>query len=387
VTPEDEGLVRVFVDALSERFAGVGTTVTDPEAVRAKVSSEAPPLPPIDLPVVADENAGDVPVRRYQPAARLSDRVVVYAHGGGWVIGDLDSHDRLCRRLARDLCSDVVAVGYRRAPEHRFPAALDDFIAVLRWAAGRWGAVAIAGDSSGGNLAAAALLSAPEVAINAALLIYPVLDARMASLSYAENAEGWFLTADLMRWFWRCYLADDDGRSPLASPALAADDQLAAFPPTVIVTAERDPLRDEGDAFAARLAATGVDVDHVRATGLFHSFFSLDELLPPAVGPVATAVAAFRRRLWKHPSSDSGSVRIHNTLCATWCPLSASGRRTTTSPRRNCSILSRRTWLIASERITGDGQQPRATVIVLGQSQRPHHGEVAERSPQKNAPR
>jgi acetyl esterase len=306
VTPEDEGLVRVFVDALSERFAGVGTTVTDPEAVRAKVSSGAPPLPLIDLPVVTDENAGDVPVRRYQPAARLSDRVVVYAHGGGWVIGDLDSHDRLCRRLARDLGSDVVAIGYRRAPEHRFPAALDDFNAVLRWAADRWGQVAIAGDSSGGNLAAAALLSAPEVEINAALLIYPVLDARMASPSYAENAEGWFLTADLMRWFWRCYLAGDDGLSPLASPALATDDQLAAFPPTVIVTAERDPLRDEGDAFAARLAATGVDVDHVRAAGLFHSFFNLDELLPPAVGPVATAVAAFRRRPWEHPSAGFG---------------------------------------------------------------------------------
>jgi acetyl esterase len=261
------------------------------------VSSEVP-LQPIDLPVVENENVGDVPVRRYQSAARLSERVVVFAHGGGWVLGDLDSHDRLCRRLARDLGSDIVAVGYRRAPEHRFPAALDDVVDVLRWAAGRWGTVAIAGDSSGGNLAAAALLSAPEVEIGAALLVYPVLDARMASLSYAENAGGWFLTADLMRWFWRCYLADDDGRSPLASPALAADDQLAAFPPTVIVTAERDPLRDEGDAFAARLAATGVDVDHVRAAGLFHSFFSLDELLPPAAGPVATAVAAFRRRLW-----------------------------------------------------------------------------------------
>jgi len=318
VTPEDEKLVRVFVDAMSERFAGVGTTVTDPEAVRAQVSSEVP-LPPIDLPVVVDENAGDVPVRRYQPAARLSERVVVYAHGGGWVLGDLDSHDRLCRRLARDLGSDVVAVGYRRAPEHRFPAALDDVISVLRWAAGRWGTVAIAGDSAGGNLAAAALLSAPDVEIGAALLVYPVLDARMASPSYTENAEGWFLTADLMRWFWRCYLAGDDGRSPLASPALAADDQLAAFPPTVIVTAERDPLRDEGNAFAARLAAAGVDIDHVRAAGLFHGFFNLDDLLPPAAGPVATAIAAFRRRLWAGPRlSDVGLARslkeIEDTL-------------------------------------------------------------------------
>ena len=297
MTPEDEALVRVFVDALSDRFAGVGTTVTDPDVVRAMVATEVP-LPPIELPLVIDDRVGSVPVRRYQPGTSPAAQVVVFAHGGGFVIGDLESHDRLCRRLARDLDVDVVATDYRRAPEHPFPAALDDVLEVLQWAAGAWPGVGVAGDSAGGGLVTAALLAASDVDVDAALLVYPVLDATMATGSYEENGHGWFLTADLMAWFWRCYLGSAaDPTAPVVSPASAADEQLTRFPPTVVITAERDPLRDEGDVFAARLARLGVDVDHLPVAGLFHGFFGLSDVLPPAAGPVADAIAAFGRRL------------------------------------------------------------------------------------------
>jgi len=210
--------------------------------------------------------AGPIPIRVYTPQGSGPFPIVVFAHGGGWVLGTLDTHDDLCRSISRRSESLVVSVGYRRAPEHRFPAALDDFAAALQWLAAHAGEVngdgtrlAVAGDSAGGNLAAAVCLAARDRGgppIASQLLIYPVTNHGFDTASYHQFATGYGLTRDLMIWFWDQYLCGPaDGRSASASPLRAAD--LAALPPALVITAAYDVLRDDGEAYAARLAQAG----------------------------------------------------------------------------------------------------------------------------------
>jgi|FaiFalFF_MnMetaG_3_1042247.scaffolds.fasta_scaffold01659_7 acetyl esterase len=226
--------------------------------------------------------AGPVPVRFYQPLGGQGVGLVVYFHGGGWVLGDLDTHDAPCRFLANASGCVVMAVDYRRAPEHKFPAAVEDAYAATLWAlrsapaalAIPPGRVALAGDSAGGNLVAAVTLLArrrgdPQPACQ--VLIYPVTDYDFGRPSYRENAEGYLLTREGMEWFWGHYLeTPEQGADPLASPLRAPD--VTGLPPALVVTAEYDPLRDEGEAYAERLAQAGVPTVCLRYMGNIHGF-------------------------------------------------------------------------------------------------------------------
>jgi acetyl esterase len=303
--------VKAFVDAMSAAFPDIGGAVTDPEEARGIVSAQRAErwldLPEIEMAVVRDRTipgpAGSIPVREYRPPAATAPLpVVVFFHGGGWVIGDLDSHDRLARRIAHDAGCVVVSVHYRRAPEDRYPASAEDAYAATSWVsehAAELGAdpdrLAVVGDSAGGNLAAVVPQMArdrggPPIAFQ--LLVYPVIDHSFETDSYRDNGEGWMLTEKHMRWYWDQYLGPDgDGSDPYASP-LRGD--LSGLPPAHVVTAELDPLRDEGDAYADALRAAGVDVTLQRADGLFHGFVSVAELLSDAEAPAREAIAALR---------------------------------------------------------------------------------------------
>jgi acetyl esterase len=226
--------------------------------------------------------AGPIPARLYVPCDDGKRRpLVVYYHGGGWVIGDLDTHDTACRTLAREADAGVLAVDYRLAPEHRFPAAVDDALAAFRWAAANADAlgfdparVAVAGDSAGGNLAAVvAQLTTREGGPRPAaqFLAYPVTDVSTKHPSYRLFAEGFLLTERDMDWFRGHYLPDDAAaRDPRASPLLAPD--LGGLPPAVVLTCGFDVLRDEGEAYARRLEQAGVRVTLRRSAGLIHGF-------------------------------------------------------------------------------------------------------------------
>ncbi|MEV5978550.1 alpha/beta hydrolase [Streptomyces sp. NPDC052114] len=308
---------RPLVDALAAAFPDLGGTVTDAvEARRILAAAPAAPKAPPAVATVEDRTvpgppgAPGIPVRLYVPEREAEGPrpTVVFFHGGGYTLCGLDSHDATARRLAVASGATVVSVAYRLAPEHRFPAAVDDAYAALCWAAaecaslgGEPAALVTAGDSSGGGLATAVALRArdergPAVALQ--VLVYPVLDAAQDTPSYRENAEGHFLTAAHMRWFWRQYLGPDgDGTHPLASPLRAAD--LAGLPPALLVTAGCDPLRDEGLAYTERLRAAGVDVALHHHPRMFHGFLGFPDLLPEAakaMAEVAYAVASAGKR-------------------------------------------------------------------------------------------
>jgi acetyl esterase len=228
--------------------------------------------------------AGALPVRLYHPAPGTPLPLVVYFHGGGWVIGDIEIVDKPCRALANASQCVVASVNYRISPETKFPGPVDDCYAATKWLAenpksiganGRF--VAVSGDSAGGNLAAAVSLMARDrgaPAINYQILIYPVTTTAAGNTfaSYRDNADGYLLTKAGMEWFWDHYLASpEDGKNPYASPLQAAD--LSRLPPAIVITAEFDPLRDEGQAYAKRLKEAGVSVTISHYEGLIHGFF------------------------------------------------------------------------------------------------------------------
>lgn len=217
---------------------------------------------------------GPLPVRIFTPTEDLG-RVVTYLHGGGWVLGDLDTHDPVTRRVANGLGATVVSVDYRLAPEHPFPAALEDTLAALAWAADTFPGRphVVAGDSAGASLAAGAALRARDAGgpqLAAQLLIYPATDPTMSRPSVRENGEGYFLTGRDMGWFFDLYLPEEHRADPAVDLLNA---KLAGLPPTVVTTAEFDPLRDDGDEYARGLAEAGVRVTHLPAAGLIHGYF------------------------------------------------------------------------------------------------------------------
>lgn len=270
----------------------------------------APDAQPV--PVAEVENraipgpAGEIPVRIYTPEGEGPFPVLVYFHGGGFVLCDLDTHDGTCRSLARGAEVVVVSVDYRLAPEHRFPAGPEDCYAATRWVAehaaeigGDASRIAIGGDSAGGNLTAVVALmardrGAPKLGFQ--LLIYPVTNFDFETASYRDNAEGYFLSTDMMRWFWRQYLEDPaHGAQPYASPLRAED--LTRLPPGLCITAGYDPLRDEGEAYAEKLRAAGNDVALSRYPGMIHGFFGMEAALDEAKRAVAEASDALRKAL------------------------------------------------------------------------------------------
>lgn len=255
----------------------------------------SPPVPEVaavrDL--AASGPAGPIPLRLYRGAGCAADAplpALVYFHGGGWTIGDLDTHDIVCRTLANKAHCAVVAVDYRMGPEHRFPAAVDDCIAATRWVAGQGaalgidaGRLAVGGDSAGGNLAAVVAITlrdagGPPLLFQA--LVYPATDQRMDSASHASLAQGYLLTRDNMLWFRDNYLDPADCDDWRASPIRAAD--LARLPPAHIITAGYDPLRDEGRAYSDRLLAAGVPVLYECFEGMAHGFLTMGGVVAAA---------------------------------------------------------------------------------------------------------
>ena len=265
--------------------------------------------PPAPVAAVADRlvpgPAGELPVRVYTPEGEPPFPIVVFFHGGGWVVGTLDSYDPLCRALAAAVPAVVVSVGYRLAPEHRWPAAAEDAYAATLWASrhaatlgGAQHRLAVAGDSAGGNLAAVVALGARDrggPAIAFQLLVYPALDAAGDTGSWREYAEGFYLTAAGMRWYWDHYLGGADGAAPDASPLRAAF--LGGLPPALVVTADHDVLRDEGEAYAARLREAGVAADVRRVEGVVHGFLRWRAVTGAADAALQEAAAALRSAL------------------------------------------------------------------------------------------
>lgn len=236
---------------------------------------------------------GPLPARRYRPLGDPRGHVVFF-HGGGWVLGDLDGHDQLCRQVAARGQVLVTHVNYRHAPEHRFPAPALDAGAAVRAIADEDDGLplVVMGDSSGGNLAASAALQARDAGIRLAaqVLLYPVLDCDFSTSSYERNAEGFLLTRDDMRWFWDQYAPDPDVRTtPLASPLRSPD--LAGVAPAVVVAAGFDPLHDEDVAYVERLTAAGSPSEVLSYPSMIHGFSTLFALTPHAEASVDAALA------------------------------------------------------------------------------------------------
>jgi acetyl esterase len=246
---------------------------------------------------------GSIPVRFYTPSGTGPFPILVFFHGGGWVIGNRETHDATCRALTNAAGCIVASVDYRLAPEHKFPAAVEDSYAATRWIADHATSIgadptriAVGGDSAGGNLAATVSLAALERGgppLVFQLLVYPVTDHAYDTPSYKDNADGYFLTRDAMVWFWNHYLdREADGRNPLASPLRARD--LQNLPPAFVMTAEYDPLRDEGEAYAKRLREAGVPVTLNRYDGTIHGFFIMGNALSVAQQGIQDAAGALR---------------------------------------------------------------------------------------------
>ncbi len=270
------------------------------------------PDPPAVAEVRALATASGVPLRLYRPATAAAGAlpVLVYFHGGGWTMGDLDTHDVLCRQLCNGASIAVVSVDYRMGPEHRFPAAVDDSIEATRWVQDGAGALgldprrmAVGGDSAGGNLAAVvalALRDAPDAAQRAPLahqlLIYPATDMRAQADSHSRNGQGYVLTAETVAYFRGHYIADPaqyaDWR---ASPLLASD--LSRLPPALVLTAGYDPLVDEGRQYADALSAAGNRVQYVCFERQIHGFVTMSRVIDEARTAVALCCAVLKEAL------------------------------------------------------------------------------------------
>ncbi|NAZ84878.1 alpha/beta hydrolase [Kineococcus indalonis] len=308
-----EPAAQAFVDATSEPpFLYQLTPEEGREAVDG-VQDE-----PIDKPEVDEEwitveggPTGSVPVRVVKPVGATGPLpVVLYTHGAGWVFGDAHTHDRLVRDLAVGTGAAVVFPEYSRAPEARYPVANEQSWTALQWVV-REGAAhgldasrtALAGDSVGGNMAIALTLMAKErggVDLRAQVLFYPVTDAAFDTPSYHEFATGYFLAREGMQWFWDQYTTSEADRAQItASPLRASTEQLAGLPPALVVTAQADVLRDEGEAYAVKLREAGVPVTQVRYQGIVHDFVMVNSLhgTNAAKAAVAQAVGFLREAL------------------------------------------------------------------------------------------
>jgi acetyl esterase len=294
------------MDAVSEP---VETLTPDAARQASRARREANPVPVQPVAAVADREipgpAGPLPIRIYRPSEEAGLPVIVFFHGGGWVLCDLDSHDGICRLIANGSGAVVVSVDYRLAPEHVYPAAVDDAYAATVWVSEHADELqvdadrlAVMGDSAGGNLAAAVALmardrSGPRIAFQS--LLYPVIDHDFTTSSYEQFATDYFLTSAAMQWYWDQYVAEGQRDEPYVSPIHAAD--LSGLPATHLLTAECDPLRDEGMAYAARLAEAGVPVESKVYEGAFHGFFGMAAALSSARAANADAIEALRKGL------------------------------------------------------------------------------------------
>ena len=297
---------RAFIDLLISKGAPPTHTLTPEQArkfYRDRCALTQPTLPPLHE--VRGVQLGTVAARLYRPHVGVLP-VLVYFHGGGWTIGDLDTHDALCRQLAHDSGCAVVSVDYRLGPEHRFPAAVDDCVqavSAVREQARALGVdatrLAVGGDSAGGNLAAVVCLVLREqraVLPNFQLLIYPATDMRAVAPSHQTNGQGYLLTRDSIAYYRGHYMAQasqwtDWRASPLLAPS------LHGLPPALVVTAGYDPLRDEGRQYADALSAAAVPTQYVCFERQIHGFFTMGGLIDEALTAVAMCGQVLRRSL------------------------------------------------------------------------------------------
>ena len=304
LAPEYQALLAQLAETPGPPF-----TAMTPEEGRAAYRLMRPANPEITVGHVTERRidgpGGPIGLRIYRPEGNGPFPVYVNFHGGGWVIGDLDTADAVCRDICRTVGCVVVSVDYRLAPEHRYPAAMDDCYAATCWVADHHqdlqgnGKLAVGGESAGGNLAAAVCLRARDEAgpeIHFQMLLYPVTDADFTRQSYVDNATGYILETETMQWFWDHYLPDAKRRAEAyASPLRAAD--LSNLPAALVVTAEFDPLRDEGMAFAQALGDAGTSVEAVCYDGLVHDFFATAALFQVSRPPFEHACTQLRQAL------------------------------------------------------------------------------------------
>ena len=292
--------------AVADFYAAMRTTPFEelpPSEARALYSAGQIPSTEV-VHEIREIMAGTIPCRLYRPSAQTNLGLLVFFHGGGWVIGDLNSHDGVCRSLANKSGHAVLAVDYRLAPEHKFPAAFDDCVTALQWAYNNAASLgidntrmAVGGDSAGGNLAAAVALT-EVVPLKFQMLIYPAVDMRMESPSINENANAPILTKSVMTWFVDHYMNSDADRINMsASPIVASDELLKRMPPAMVVTAQFDPLRDEGEAYGKRLVENGVSATITRYNGAFHGFFNMITMLDDAQSAHAQASTLLKKYL------------------------------------------------------------------------------------------
>lgn len=264
------------------------------------------PAPAVDTEdiTIAGGPSGEVSITVYRPAGSVGPLpVILFTHGAGWVFGDTHTHDRLVRELTTRAEAATVFTNYSRSPEARYPVAIEEIYDALEWI-GEHGAehdldplrIAVAGDSVGGNMTAAITLMAKERGgprLAAQLLYYPVTDAAFDSDSYSQFATGYWLRRDAMQWFWDQYTTDPEDRAQItASPLRASTEQLAGLPPALVIVGEADVLRDEGEAYAAKLRAAGVAVTAVRYQGIVHDFVMVNALRDTQAAKAATAQGA-----------------------------------------------------------------------------------------------
>ncbi|MDQ6771614.1 MAG: alpha/beta hydrolase [Candidatus Dormibacteraeota bacterium] len=286
---------RRYLDMVAELGTPALTELAPVEARRifeAGTSALYGPVP--DVAAVSDRDVEGVPVRVYDPEPGAGLAMLVYFHGGGWVIGSIETADGPCRAVAAAAHCRVASVGYRLAPEHRFPAAVEDAWTVTRWAVAEAPTVAVGGDSAGGNLAAVVALRARDAGLPLALqvLIYPVLDHDLDTASYVAKADGFGLTRESMQAYWTHYLGGQDGSSPEASPLRT--ESLAGVAPALVAVAEHDVLHDEGVTYAERLRGAGVTVKLSEYDGLIHGFIRLRAMIERSADLVDEIAAALR---------------------------------------------------------------------------------------------
>lgn len=306
VDPAFAPLLALLDDPSVPSLADIGPVAARQAFAAMRVDGDPTPVGSVTDRTVPGPS-GEIPVRIVVPAGGAPTGVLVWFHGGGWVIGDLDTTEPVTRRLAAGAGCVVVSVDYRLAPEHPAPAGVDDAWAAVTWVTAHLdelgvsgGKVAVGGDSAGGNLAALVALRAAAAGVPLALqlLVYPATDLTMTSPSIAENGTGYFLTEEVMRWFVACNLsgglAADD---PAVSPWFASDDELRTVAPACTIVAGFDPLRDEGRAYAERLAGLGVASELLEYPTMIHGFLAMAAVTPVAVEATDAAAAALRAAL------------------------------------------------------------------------------------------
>ncbi|WP_438287167.1 alpha/beta hydrolase, partial [Mycolicibacterium porcinum] len=318
---DSDTMKREVAGRMGDAFAPIVDGVLDPISaaaeVRARLKASRRPARPVPVGNVEDRTvpgpAGEIPVRIYHPLdsadAGTGLPVLVYFHGGGFVLCDLDSHDSCCRRLANGIGAIVVSVDYRLAPEHPYPAAVDDALAATEWVAAHAGELGgdparlvVAGDSAGGNLAAVVAMTArdrggPPIAFQ--VLIYPVVDQRRKSSLSSPHTKSGVLTAEHMQWFTAQYLGDSGAQSEVSASPILGD--MTGLPDGHVLTGALDPLCEEGEEYAHMLAAGGAKVSVRRYDRGFHGFFNLADHLPAAAEATEDVCAVVRAAL-NHPN-------------------------------------------------------------------------------------